>query len=202
MGIFKAWLARAVRALPNRRIGWLSPIAQSLRPRLDGALADAVESFDYGRFKLALMLGADPGICAAIGTDYKLVTRVARSGEGEFLETLLDFGGLADAGLPSGAFLPVHMAASKGQDECVRILCRRGADPNALFELETGGARSALCMAVKQRKAGAMKALLDCGARMDLPDENGLDALGLCRKEGFAEGAEILSAWALGYPKK
>ena len=173
-----------------------------LRPRLDRALAEAVESFDYGRFKLALMLGADPGICAAIGTDYKLVTRVARSGEGEFLETLLDFGGLPDAGLPPGAFLPIHMAASKGQADCVRILCRRGADPDALFLLETGGKRSALCMAIKQRKAGAMRALLDCGARMDLPDENGRDALALCRKEGFAEGLEVLSAREPGYPKK
>jgi ankyrin repeat protein len=92
-----------------------------------------MERFSFPMMKLALLLGANPNIDVNFvdRKGYHLVTRCARSGRADLLDLLLKYGG--DKHAPSSAWdsiQPIHMAASKGHVEYVKVLSAHGVSLN------------------------------------------------------------------------
>lgn len=181
----------------------------SFQAKLDSWLAQSVEDFDYLQFKLALYLGANPNINACIGHEYPLVTRLARSGESIFLETLHIYGASVDARLPPNSFLPLHMAAIKGMSDSINILVKFGADIHARFSPSANNQSTtlgicAIISACKHNKLDALQALLAAGANPDDTDETHQSALNICIANNNLElaNAIIRAGTQLNFPVK
>ena len=100
-------------------------------------LLDGMEGFNALKFKLALHLGANPNISVSFKKGYHLVTRCARSGDLLLLEMLLKYKGNPNAVSSGfGDLMPLHMAVlKKNKYECIDLLIRYGANPDAVFYL-------------------------------------------------------------------
>lgn len=186
-------------SLPDRKIWGSTWVRGRFGAKLDRWLTTSVERFDYPSFKCALMLGADPKIDASIGTDYPLATRIARSDEPDFLRSLLGFGADVRANGAPGAYLPIHMAASKGAGRTLRVLIEFGADVGERYLHQEGTDSktstvgwSALIIACRQSKPDAIAPLLAAGADPNDRDGSGASVLDMCEKSGCAEGARMI----------
>ena len=156
---------------------------------LNKMLAEAMEELNYPKFKLCLLLGANPNIDSKTRVGYHLVTRCARSGEADFLETLIQFGGDVNVGSAGSGYTPLHMAAAKGLENCILVLIKYNADIHAIFELpDTNkgyiyklGWTPLICACI-ENKTKAAKALLNFGANpLDINDRE-LSALEIAKK--------------------
>jgi ankyrin repeat protein len=185
--------------LPNQPLGFSSFFKKHFQFKLNKLLTNSMEIFDYPKFKLALMLGANPNIDAQIKKDYHLVTRCARSGEALFLNTLIEFGGDVHANLPVGGYFPIHMAATKGMASTIEILVKHGANIHAVYHLEEIKPKdgyplgwSALICACMQNKTEAVEKLLELGANPFDTNEKGISAIDICLKNNNSKLANIL----------
>src|SRR5215472_16902321 len=98
---------------------------------------------------------------------YTPLFMAAKSGNSAVVKVLLDAG--ADAKTPAlDGLTPLIMAASSGDAESVNMLVAKGADPNAK-ESEHG--QTALGFASAFNRPDAIKALLNHGARIDMPSK-------------------------------
>lgn len=192
-------VCKFMRSLPDRKIRGSTWARGRFGATLDRWLTTSVERFDYPSFKLALMLGADPKIDACIGTDYPLATRIARSDEPDFLRSLLLFGADVRANSPPGAYLPIHMAASKGAGRTLSVLIEFGADVGERYLHSEGASLKAsttgwspLIIACLQSKPDAIAPLLAAGADPCDRDGSGASVLDMCEKAGCAEGALMI----------
>ncbi|XP_008070886.1 ankyrin repeat and SOCS box protein 10 isoform X3 [Carlito syrichta] len=82
---------------------------------------------------------------------------------------------------------PLHVAASRGHTEVLRLLLRRRARPDS-----APGGRTALHEAVAAGHAACVHVLLVAGADPNIPDQDGKRPLHLCRGPGALECAELL----------
>lgn len=141
--------------------------------------------------RVLLRLRADPN--AREAQDYDIVTIAAVQNDVEMLQIALAGGGDPKAVTSPYAGTALIAAAHLGHDEVVRTLIAAGAPLDhvnnlgwtALMEavvLGDGGARHAACVA----------ALVQAGANRDIPDRQGITALGHARQRGFTEIVRIL----------
>ncbi|CAM9091022.1 unnamed protein product, partial [Hapterophycus canaliculatus] len=97
----------------------------------------------------------------------------AKNGHVALVEILLSAG--ANVALRSGESMSaIDLAAEKGHLEILKLLIYHGADVNATSP-ETGG--TALHVATRSCKTGAMDVLLDAGANSDARDHHGITPL-------------------------
>uniref|UniRef100_A0A8C5KKN7 Ankyrin repeat and SOCS box protein 10 n=1 Tax=Jaculus jaculus TaxID=51337 RepID=A0A8C5KKN7_JACJA len=82
---------------------------------------------------------------------------------------------------------PLHVAASRGHTEVLRLLLRRRARPNS-----APGGRTALHEACAAGHAACVHVLLVAGADPNIPDQDGKRPLHLCRGAGTLECVELL----------
>ncbi|XP_070372556.1 ankyrin repeat and SOCS box protein 10 isoform X3 [Equus asinus] len=82
---------------------------------------------------------------------------------------------------------PLHVAASRGHTEVLRLLLRRRARPDS-----APGGRTALHEACAAGHAACVHVLLVSGADPNIPDQDGKRPLHLCRGAGTLECAELL----------
>ncbi|XP_028630603.1 ankyrin repeat and SOCS box protein 10 isoform X2 [Grammomys surdaster] len=82
---------------------------------------------------------------------------------------------------------PLHVAASRGHTEVLRLLLRRRAKPDS-----APGGRTALHEACTAGHAACVHVLLVAGADPNTPDQDGKRPLHLCRGPGTLECAELL----------
>ncbi|KAM9592862.1 ankyrin repeat and SOCS box protein 10 [Trichechus inunguis] len=82
---------------------------------------------------------------------------------------------------------PLHVAASRGHVDVLRLLLRRRARPDS-----APGGRTALHEACAAGRAPCAHLLLVAGADPDLPDQDGKRPLHLCGGSGALECAELL----------
>lgn len=184
-----SFFIKLVKTLPNKPIFCASFLQKKFQSKLNGLLTNSIEKFNYVGFKLALYLGANPNIDAQTQLGYPLVTRVARSGEALFLDTLLNFGGNVHANLPKGGYFPIHMAATKGMELSIETLFKHGADINAVYELEgikplndnPLGWSPLICACINNKTLAGQK-LLELGANPFDTNEKGVSALDICLK--------------------
>ncbi len=88
----------------------------------------------------------------------------------------------------------IHAAAATDSDACIRVLHRLGADLDALsgpFRSRNQVPDTAMHMAIRGQDWNAVRALIECGASIDVPDGNGDTARDLL--ERLPEGADTLS---------
>jgi ankyrin repeat protein len=103
------------------------------------------------------------------------VLAAIRSDDPPALSRLLESGASTKArwkysGEPSSWAIPIHLAASTGSAECVRVLLRHGASPN---ERDANG-KTPLFGA---RTAEVVRLLAEAGANLVATDQGGMDAL-------------------------
>lgn len=77
---------------------------------------------------------------------------------------------------------PLHVAASRGHTEVLRLLLRRGAKPDS-----APGGRTALHEACTAGHPACVHVLLVAGADPNTPDQDGKLPLHLCRGPGTLE---------------
>ncbi|XP_032159779.1 ankyrin repeat and SOCS box protein 10 isoform X4 [Mustela erminea] len=82
---------------------------------------------------------------------------------------------------------PLHVAASRGHTEVLRLLLRRRARPDS-----APGGRTALHEACAAGHAACVHVLLVAGADPNIPDQDGKLPLHLCQGAGTLECAELL----------
>ncbi|XP_051008131.1 ankyrin repeat and SOCS box protein 10 isoform X2 [Acomys russatus] len=82
---------------------------------------------------------------------------------------------------------PLHVAASRGHTEVLRLLLRRRASPDS-----APGGRTALHEACTAGHAACVHVLLVAGADPNIPDQDGKRPLHLCRGLGILECVELL----------
>ncbi|XP_040320411.1 ankyrin repeat and SOCS box protein 10 isoform X2 [Herpailurus yagouaroundi] len=82
---------------------------------------------------------------------------------------------------------PLHVAASRGHTDVLRLLLRRRARPDS-----APGGRTALHEACAAGHAACVHVLLVAGADPNIPDQDGKLPLHLCRGAGTLECAELL----------
>ncbi|XP_054449443.1 ankyrin repeat and SOCS box protein 10 isoform X2 [Pteronotus mesoamericanus] len=82
---------------------------------------------------------------------------------------------------------PLHVAASRGHTEVLRLLLRRRARPD-----RAPGGRTALHEACAAGHTACVHVLLVAGADPNIPDQDGKRPLHLCRGAGTLECAELL----------
>ena len=107
--------------------------------------------------------------------------------------------------IPEGGKTALMEAAAAGQDDVVRVLLERHANPN-LVSTEDRNVRSilryhdagktALMFAAEQGKFYSVEHLLAAGADVEVRDPTGLTALGLARRFGHDRVARILERHA------
>ncbi|XP_047095077.1 potassium channel AKT2-like isoform X2 [Lolium rigidum] len=143
---------------------------------------------------------------------------VAATGNSSFLEDLLRVGMDPDIGDSKGR-TPLHIAASKGYEECVLVLLRHGCNLNIkdsqgntamwqaiaarhhkvfsiLYHLarvstpHAGG--DLLCLAARRGDIDTLRELLKHGLGVDCEDRNGATALRVALTEGRADVARFL----------
>lgn len=141
------------------------------KPRED-PLADAVRENALDRLRVLLDWGANPEPFRGIRPLYLavLLGRVEAAG------LLLESGAaLRRDGDPS--LLLVAVGRVKIDPALVRVLLRHGADPN---DTDPADGRSALLMAAWAPPAAAVSALVEAGAKVDVPDRYGYTPLAIC----------------------
>jgi len=187
------------KSLPNKKLAFHDFAQKHFQKQLDAMLAKSMEQFHYPKFKIALALGANPNIDASSKVGYHLVTRCARSGEADFLETLLEFGGDVEGGTDPGGYTPMHIAAAKGMEQSIKVLAKYKGDIKAVFELNDIDKDSIyplgwtpLICACIQNKTDAGKTLIDLGADPFDTNEKGLSALDICLKLKNKELADYI----------
>ena len=116
----------------------------------------------------------------------------AAAGNLEKCKALLDEG--ADVNAIWGGSTPLMAASQKGYTEIVKLLLKKGADPN--FQDPMGG-KTALILAVEAQnpKLELAKALLDGGAKPNLKDKKGNTAADLAAKADRKEITKLLQEY-------
>lgn len=185
--------------LPNKKMSVHQFFQKHFQNYLNKMLANSMEEFNYPKFKTVLMLGANPNIDAKSKIGYHIVTRCARSGEVDFLEALIQFGGDVEGGTEPGGYTPMHIAATKGMHQSIKLLAKYKADINAVFELSNIDKNTIyplgwtpFIMACIQNKTQAAKILLDLGADPFDINEKGISALTICKKLKNTELVEYI----------
>ncbi|KAM5435113.1 hypothetical protein McanCB21832_003709 [Microsporum canis] len=155
-----------------------------------------INAIHYNKFPLArhlLSLGANPNI------NHRGVSLgplgVATSYRPGFVVDLLDAGASIEN---TGA---LHIAATKGDLETMRLLLDRGADVNEVikppFNASVGyhGRRPPIHRAIEGGHLEAITLLLQYPVRLDIIDEDGLTAAELAKVYGFEAAEDALSRY-------
>eukprot|EP01065_Artemidia_motanka_P027777 TRINITY_DN3297_c3_g1_i1.p1 TRINITY_DN3297_c3_g1~~TRINITY_DN3297_c3_g1_i1.p1 ORF type:complete len:674 (+),score=231.11 TRINITY_DN3297_c3_g1_i1:57-2024(+) len=161
-------LLRRLASVQSRDGGGQTPLHILLRCRKEGAQAQLAELCDA-----MVELGAD--VKAADHGGRTPLHCALRGGHGRLSVLLLSHG--ADpAAADSQGITPVHLAAGCGDAGMVGILADALRKSAVLDEVDSKG-RSPLFVAVAGGHVSCVKALLDKGCRVDIPDDSGLTPL-------------------------
>ncbi|RCV17597.1 hypothetical protein SETIT_3G233000v2 [Setaria italica] len=150
--------------------------------------------------------------------DANNVLTVAAMGNAGLLEDLLRAGKDADVGDAKGR-TALHIAASKGYEDCVLVLLKHACNVNikdaqgntALWHAVAAGHHKifnilyhfarvsspraggdVLCLAARRNDVGALRELLKLGLDVDSEDHDGATALRVAMAEGHADAARFL----------
>ncbi|MEO5897563.1 MAG: ankyrin repeat domain-containing protein [Vicinamibacterales bacterium] len=154
------------------------------------ALRDAVKGGDT--MKLRLLLDSGGRLLVSQRNTNRMVFLAVTQEDTDVLDLLLDRGLSPDHAAQDG-FTGLMSAASHGLEAPLRLLLRRGADPNLV---EGPTAMTALMYASVQDPGHdrLVRALVSAGARLDLKSSTGLTAAGYAAKYGHAHLLEALRA--------
>lgn len=119
------------------------------------------------------------------------VFEAAAFGRLERLRELLDENASVATAYSADGFTALHLAIFGGQEEAVRLLLERGADPNALSTGEVARVPP-LGTAAFVRSVPLARLLLDSGADVDGRGEGGFTALHTARQNGDDALAALL----------
>lgn len=152
-----------------RRIAWLAFMALLMigsgrtapARAAESPVADAAMRGEWTTVRALLEQGAD--VNAAQGDGMTALHWAARHGHLATANMLLHAGGNLRATTRLGGYTPLLLASQMGHDELIGVLITAGADPNGA----TSNGATALMLASASGRAGAVKALLDAGARID-----------------------------------
>lgn len=122
-------------------------------------LGEAVEQWKEKEVSLWLALGANPNSYAVIGTDFPIISRVARGGHASILKKLIKKGGDPEIKTHDD-WRPIHLAALKGHDDCVKVLVENDVD----FHVRTPLGWTPLFCAIKEGRLSTARLLIELGA--------------------------------------
>jgi uncharacterized protein len=138
-----------------------------------------------------LRLGADPNALEA--QQYDIVTIAAVANDVPMLKVALEGGCKATNVTSPYQGTALIAAAHLGHDEVVRILIAAKAPLDHVNNLGwTALIESIVLGDGGKRHIATLKALVDAGANVNLPDRSGETPLALAKKRGFSEMAKIL----------
>ena len=138
-----------------------------------------------------MRLGADPN--AFESQQYDIVTIAAVANDVPMLKLALEGGGKATNVTSPYQGTALIAAAHLGHDEVVRTLIEAKAPLDHVNNLGwTALIESIVLGDGGKRHIATLKALVDAGASVNLPDRSGETPLALAKKRGFSEMAKIL----------
>jgi ankyrin repeat protein len=159
---------------------------------------------------IARLLDAGADVNSTVGTyGQTVLMTAARYGNTDGVRTLLDRGAYADARETNRGQTALMWAAAEGHADAITLLLKHGAD-HAVRSVDRDtsgpprivsgtpvavvlrGGLTALLFAARQGQSGGVKALLDGGADVNLPDTDGNSALVLAILNTHYDIAQLL----------
>lgn len=160
-----------------------------LSPANAGEIHDACKAGDIAKVKE--LLAKDPGLLQSKTEEGKTPLHMATGwGRAEIAKYLIGIGADINAVNNNGGN-PIHVAASQNQPECARILIAKGARINAR-QGRTGA--TPLMIAVMKGNYDVAKVLIDLGADMNVPLNNGVSPLVLATRKGDTRMTALLKS--------
>jgi 26S proteasome non-ATPase regulatory subunit 10 len=158
-------------------------------PLCAGEIHDACKAGDLAKVKA--LLARDPALLQSKTEEGKTPLHMATGwGQAEIVTYLLGLGADVNAVNNNGGN-PIHVAGSQNQPECARILIAHGARINAR-QGKTGA--TPLMIAVMKGNYEVAKALVELGADVTIPMQNGITPFQLATKKGDARMVELLKS--------
>jgi ankyrin repeat protein len=197
MGLFEAIQANDVEQV-RRHIAVGTSLNEAKR-RGYPPLGQALEEIDRGViFMMLLRAGATTDMSDSLYS-FSTLHFAAGFDNAPAIIFLLNEGSELDQQL-MGTITPLHMAASEGGCDAVRILVAAGADVNVVYASEFGADEeeflggTALHMAAYRGEHDSVRLLLDAGAKVDVKNDDGETPLELAARRFHGDSITYLLA--------